>query len=161
MPSRYTPKHMIDILFALVLFGLFAVSTIILIIFGANIYQTTVDHMHSNYDTRTSVSYLTEKFRQADQYNGISIGCIQDVPALTLSETINEETYVTYIYAYEGKLYELFARENLDMYPDGGQAILNISSFSVEQLKPNLYSFSISTADGTDYSFYLSSHTVE
>lgn len=159
MPQKYTSKHMIDILFVLVLFGLFAISTIILIIFGANIYQTTVDRMHTNYDSRTTVSYLTEKIRQADQYDGISVGSIQGIPALTLSQTINDEIYVTYIYEYEGSLYELFARKKLEMYPDGGQPILNISAFSIEQIKPNLFYLSISTEDNEDYSFYLSSHS--
>ena len=159
MHSKYTAKHMIDILFVLVLFALFTLSTVILIIFGANIYQSTVNHMHSNYISRTNVSYIIEKFRQADQYNGIAIGSIQDTPALTLMEDINGETYVTYIYAFEGKLYELFARKNLEMYPDGGQPILDVSSFSIEQTKPNLFYIHITTDDATDYSFYLTAHS--
>lgn len=159
MPSKYTTKHMIDILFVLVLFALFTLSTVILIIFGANIYQSTVNHMHSNYISRTNVSYITEKFRQADQYDGIAIGSIQDTPALTLLENINGETYVTYIYAYEGKIYELFARKDLEMYPDGGQPILDVNSFSIKQPKPDLFYLSITTDNNTDYSFYLTAHS--
>lgn len=158
MPTKYTPKHMIDILFVLILFGLFATSTIILIILGAGTYESTVAHMHSNYNTRTAVSYLTEKFRQADQYDAISIGSIQDVPALTFSENIDGENYVTYIYAYEGKLYELFARKDIEMYPDSGQSVLAVSDFTVEQIKPNLFCFHVSIDENSDYSFYLSSH---
>ena len=161
MTSKYNTKHMIDILFALALFGLFTVSTIVLIIFGANVYQTTVDHMHANFTARTNVSYVTEKFRQADQYDGIQLGSIQDIPALTFYENINNEAYVTYIYAYEGKLYELFARKDLEMFPDSGQAILDVASFSVEQPKSNLFHLTITTGDNMHYSFYLTAHSAK
>lgn len=159
MHRRYQSKHMIDILFVLVLFGLFTLSAIILIIFGANIYQTTVNNMDSNYHSRTSLSYITEKFRQADQNAEISIGSIQNIPALTFGETINDVAYTTYIYEYDDKLYELFARKDLEMYPDGGQPIIDISSFSLEQTDSNLFHITIENTDHKIYSFYLCSHS--
>ena len=58
-------KHFIvDILFVLALFGVFAVSALALVTIGADVYQHTVEDMGVNYESRTAVSYIMEKVRQ-------------------------------------------------------------------------------------------------
>ena len=52
-------KHFIvDILFVLALFGVFAVSALALVTIGADVYQHTVEDMGVNYESRTAVSYI-------------------------------------------------------------------------------------------------------
>ena len=47
-------KHFIvDILFVLALFGVFAVSALALVTIGADVYQHTVEDMGVNYESRT------------------------------------------------------------------------------------------------------------
>ena len=65
MNDKTQEKHFIvDILFVLALFGVFAVSALSLVTIGADVYQHTVEDMSVNYDSRTAVSYIMEKVRQ-------------------------------------------------------------------------------------------------
>ena len=67
-------KHIVDVLFVIGLFCIFALSSFFLISIGANIYRKTVAHMDENFNTRTSLSYVVEKIRQADSEGAVSIG---------------------------------------------------------------------------------------
>ena len=59
-------KHFIvDILFVLALFGVFAVSALALVTIGADVYQHTVEDMGVNYERRTAVSYIWKMFRRS------------------------------------------------------------------------------------------------
>ena len=63
-------RHIIDILFVIGLFCIFALSTIFLISIGADIYGKTVSNTEINFNDRTSFAYVTEKIRQADRSKG-------------------------------------------------------------------------------------------
>jgi hypothetical protein len=117
---------MIDILFVLSLFCLFALSSVVLILFGADIYQKTVSSMDSNYASRTSVAYITEKIRQSDQYDSIYIDDSLGYERLMMTQEINGITYATSLYEYDGYLYELFARTDIELPIDAGQQVIAI-----------------------------------
>ena len=53
--------------------------------------------MDSNYDSRTSLTYLTEKVRQNDAANAVTIRSVGDSPALVLSQQAGERIYETWI----------------------------------------------------------------
>mgnify|MGYP000271613250 FL=1 len=92
-------KHFIvDILFVLALFGVFAVSALALVTIGADVYQHTVEDMGVNYESRTAVSYIMEKVRQNDTTDSIFLTDLENVPALCMLSEIDEETYCTYLY---------------------------------------------------------------
>lgn len=65
--------HVVDFLFTLALFCVFAASALMVVVIGANVYRQTVRGMDSNYDSRTSLTYLTEKVRQNDAANAVTI----------------------------------------------------------------------------------------
>ena len=83
-------RHVVDFLFVLTLFFVFAISTLFLVIIGANVYKKTVDNMTINYNTRTAYAYLTEKIRQNDQEGAIEIGTLEGNPAIILTEEIDD-----------------------------------------------------------------------
>ena len=58
MNTEREKKHIVDILFVLALFLVFTLSTLTLVLFGANIYQNTVNSMEDNYNARTVCSYI-------------------------------------------------------------------------------------------------------
>ena len=92
-------KHFIvDILFVLALFGVFAVSALALVTIGADVYQHTVEDMGVNYESRTAVSYIMEKVRQNDTADSIFLTDLENVPALCMLSEIDEETYCPYLY---------------------------------------------------------------
>ena len=148
--------HIIDILFVIALFCMFALSAIFLISVGADIYGKTVSHMESNFNNRTAFAYVTEKIRQADTTDTVSIGSLDDIPALTITRTINDTRYITYLYQYENQLKELMVREDTPLSPSAGQDILTLHSFMPMQINENLYSFSFTTEEGDNRSFYVS-----
>ena len=95
-------RHMVDILFVLALFAVFALSALLLVMFGSKIYQNTVTGMNENYTLRNSYSYITEKIRQSDTENSVQIGLIQDASAIVITTETNQTLYETYLYYYDG-----------------------------------------------------------
>ena len=109
--------HIIDILFVIALFCIFALSAIFLISVGADIYSKTVEHMDSNFNSRTSFAYVTEKVRQADKNGAVSMGELEGHPALLLYSSQNDTAYITYLYEHDGYLKELLVREDTPLGP--------------------------------------------
>ena len=60
-------RHVIDLLFPIALFLVLAASSLFLVILAANVYQKSVAWEESNYESRTCLSYVTEKIRQNDE----------------------------------------------------------------------------------------------
>lgn len=126
-------NHVVDLLFSLALFCVFAASALTIVIMGADVYQKFVNDMNRNSTIRTSLSYLSEKIHQNDAENGIRIDQLNDLPSLVLTQNLNGETYETWIYAYDGMLYEIMTDLENGFTPEEGQPILEIGSFSLEQ----------------------------
>ena len=144
-----TENHVIDILFVIALFCIFALAAIFLITIGGNIYGKTASHMESNFNGRTSFAYVTEKIRQADEAGSVSVGSLDGIPALLLKSKQKEVEYITYIYAYEGYLKELLVRQDTPVGAFAGQNILPVTEFSLSQVSDRLYEFQI-TAENAD-----------
>ncbi len=152
-------KHFIvDVLFVLALFGLFALSSLILVTVGANVYKHTVDDMRINYDSRTSTSYITEKIRQNDTLSLSAEGTLfitrlSGEPALLFEQELNGEVFCTYLYYYDGYLKELLVRKDSfigDNALNAGQNIMKLSAFSLKQPIENLITISMTTSQGTE-----------
>ena len=148
--------HIIDILFVIALFCMFALSAIFLISVGADIYGKTVSHMESNFNSRTAFAYVTEKVRQADAASAIDIGQLDGIPALTITQTMGDTQYITYLYQHENHLKELMVREDTPLGPAAGQDILTLTDFCLSKVSDNLYSFSLTTEDGNTCKLYVS-----
>lgn len=160
MNSLKEKRHIVDVLFVLALFCVFAFSALVLVSIGANIYQTTVNNMDKNYNTRTSFSYITEKLRQNDCADAISIGTIAEKPAVILSQTVENSEYATYLYENNGYLTELLIKKNSDIGSDvlnAGHPILEIDDFELTKLNESLFKFKITTGEEKPVVFYISS----
>ena len=71
MNAKNERRHMVDVLFVLTLFCVFALCSILLIAVGAKVYQNTINSMETHFTSTTSLSYITEKIRQNDTSSGI------------------------------------------------------------------------------------------
>ncbi len=164
-------RHFIvDILFVLALFAVFTVSALMLVTIGSEVYRHTVDDMGSNYDTRTSVAYITEKIRQNDTFSAdnstftsenISISTLAGEPALMLTQNYNDETYCTYLYLHNGYLKELFMKSGSYLGEDmlsAGQTIMELSEFTMEQVSDNLFSIQLAAPKGEAHKIFISTH---
>lgn len=157
----------VDTLFILLLFTLFTISLLLLVSIGAKSYQNTTEVMSVNYDTRTSISYITEKIRQNDclisseQTAGIFVTNLNDVETLVLTQEINEQCYYTYLYFYEGYLKELVVKSGVDLGEQtllAGQNILKLNHFEVTKISDKLISIKLITPDNQAHSLYVSTH---
>lgn len=132
--KRKNQGHIVDLFFTLPLFCLFAASALIVVIIGSDVYRKTTANMEENYATRTALSYTAEKIRQHDSAGGIYLTDDDDGNTiLVLSDNAGGETYLTYIYAYDGWLCELVVKEGTGFSKEQGEQILEVDTFSVEE----------------------------
>ncbi len=135
-------KHMIDFLFSVALFFVFALSALIVILLAARIYQSTTEHSSLNYTSRTSLSYISEKIHQNDLDGAVYLGHFDGYEALVMEQKLEDITYYTYIYVCDNELKELFTSGASGMKASSGQTILEIQDFSMEEISDNLFKFS-------------------
>ncbi|MBS6195083.1 MAG: DUF4860 domain-containing protein [Clostridiales bacterium] len=159
MKYRTQRKHAIDLIFPIALFFVFAVSALAVILIAADIYRSNTSRSQERSQTRISLSYITEKIRQNDAEGMISIGSLGDRDSLVLKQEINDAVYVTYIYEYEGMLKELFIKDGVEPLPENGKDIIEISSFSMEQLSDGLFTFTAVSSSGLSDSITIGSRS--
>lgn len=159
MRKKTTARHMIDILFVLSLFCVFAFSSVVLILFGADIYKKTVASMDSNYASRTSVAYITEKIRQSDCYDSIFIDDTEGYERLMMTRKIDGLTYATSLYEYDGYLYELFARTDIKLPPDAGQQVIPVSQLDFNLISDSLLCISFVDETQKSSTIYINLHS--
>ncbi|MEM1483344.1 DUF4860 domain-containing protein [Oscillospiraceae bacterium PP1C4] len=140
--------HMVDLLFTLALFCVFAVSSLLVVIIGANVYKGTVKSMSRNFNIRTSLSYVSEKVRQNDTAGAVYLDHLDGETALVLEQNYNGADYQTWIYHYDGSLMELFTQKGNEVSPSDGQPIMEIPNFTIERQGENLYQLSITDEEG-------------
>lgn len=135
-------KHMIDFLFPVALFFVFALSALTVILIAARIYQSTTENSSLNYTSRTSLSYISEKVHQNDLNGAVTLGSFDGCDALIIKQSVGEDIYYTYIYADNNELKELFIKDGAFANATSGHKILDIQDFSIEQISDNLLKFS-------------------
>lgn len=153
------PKHIIDTLFVIALFCLFALSAIFLITIGANIYGRTVNNIEDNFSNRTALAYITEKVRQSDNAGSLSIGAFHGCPALIITSKIENTEYCTYLYEYDGYLREIMLRRGMAIDPAIGQSIIAVSDFSLTPINDHLMNCGITIDDTENYNLYITVHS--
>ena len=158
MEEKYN-RHIIDILFVIALFCIFAMSAVFLISIGADIYGKTVSNMDDNFNDRTAYAYVMEKIRQSDAEGSLSVGELQGSPALLISQVKDDTRYITYLYEYNGFLKELMVRSDVPLGPEAGQDIIAVSSFSLQKVNDRLYEFFITADSGKSYQLYVAARS--
>lgn len=160
MKLRKNADHSISSLFSLLLFGLFALFLMLMLLFSARVYQQTVKQTDSDSELGTAITYLTTKFRQHDQTDGIFSGSLDGTPALCFRDKIKEKDYITYIYLKDGNLMELFTASDSQASSAAGTAIASLSDFQAEEMDHGFYRLSLTSTSGVSTQFLLHSTAV-
>ena len=113
---------------ALLTLTAFALCVLLVLLTGASCYRALVEQGETSYARRTALQYLTTRIRQAE---GVEVGDFEGCPALILEETVENETYTTKVYCYEGWLRELYAVPGAKLPPKAGTAILEAEELSL------------------------------
>ncbi len=154
-------KHMIDFIFPIALFFVFASTALIILLFSANIYQNVVNESNTNFQQGTVLSYITEKIHQNDSAGDqtISLSEFDQIPALAISQTYGEHTYTTYIYELNGELKEIFIQDGITASADTGTTIMQIKDLEITEISEDLYQISCTSTDGNRTSTVISTHS--
>ena len=141
--------HTTDILFTLALFCVFAACALMVVVMGADVYRKGADEMQQNFDTRTSIAYISTKLRQNDLADGVYFDEIDEIPALVLAQEIDGVMYNTYLYSYGGSLMEQFTLQSLDPDPQAGRPIMALSELQCETFQNGLLRVTVTQPDGS------------
>lgn len=118
-------------LLAFVLVCLFALLSVLVVTIGIQAYEQIVENTQTNAELRTSLSYTANKIRVYDGFGEMEALQIGDMDVLALHETVDGDRYVTYIYCFNGMLYEWFTAADTPFDPLQGEALLPMESFAV------------------------------
>ena len=132
MQQKQQP-HIIDVIFVLALFGAFAFSAVMLIIAGSTIYRNTINNMQSNFETRTSSSYISEKLRQGGEVDILHSDASGDI--IAVKRLVDKREYATFLYCRDGYLCELYSAADTDLSEGmlaAGQKITELSSLTAK-----------------------------
>lgn len=136
MNRKIKQQHSIDILFLLVIFLLFAFSGAVLLVLATHFYQSTVARSEENSSARVASAYVREVLHQNDLAEGSTISEFDGTSCLRIPQ---EEDYVLYLYYYDGELKELYTKEDAVVSAQSGQKILELQSFSIEEIMPGVF----------------------
>ncbi len=142
-------------LFVLSLFAVFAVSALLLVFSGTRVYENITEGMESSFSSRTAISFIKKQVDQNNTLGAISIGNIENTSALMLTETIDDNEFVRYIYFYDGYLCELFTKSDIAPKVAAGQRLVELADMSMEQ-DGNLLHFSVSDHNDSSLTMTLS-----
>lgn len=146
---RITPqRHMTDFFFTVALFAVFVVSSLLVLLFGINVYRSSSERMEQNFTSQTTLTYIASKARHCDVHGALALGELDGIPALVLSREEDGVFYDTYIYGYEGTLRELMVERGHELSPESGAVITDIASLAFTQ-EGTLLRASLTCEDGT------------
>ena len=128
--GRVSTQHSIQGVFVFVLLGVFAVLSTLIVLFGAQFYRNTVDQSAANNDCRVLNQYVRSMVRAEDADASMSVEEFDGVTALAMREMIDDEEYITWIYAYDGKLMELFTSMEDEFDPEAGSEVCPVKEFN-------------------------------
>lgn len=128
-------------IFVMLLYLIIVVLSIMIISLGKNIYDRINEDRNTNYQVRVSLAYLANKIRQSDKIDSLEIQDLHGINSLVINEVYDGENYRTWIYYYDGALYEMFTDEDSDFDPADGMKVVEVNFFEIEKIKDNLYKF--------------------
>lgn len=143
-------RHVIDFIFPIAVFFVFAASSLAVLMLAANIYSSNAATASENYMARTSLSYVNEKIRQNDSNGGIAIDTMDGTQCLVLEGSAGDISYTTFIYEYEGMLKELFLKDGVTASLADGKDIMAVHSFTMEEIDPGIYRFTSVDEQGNE-----------
>ena len=144
-------KSSVEFLFVLMLLAVFAVSAMLVVVFGAKVFRKTTGDMDDNYDRRIAYFYIEEKLRACDKADMIDISDDGDMLILHLKGDTND--YITYIYCYDGYLKEQTLPSDAELIKDKGNDIVQAYGFECCFSGSNLLKVAVTPASGNEMSF--------
>ena len=139
-----------DTTFILILLSIFAVTVLLTVIFSMNAYKSINETTNKNFNHISPLSYIASKVRQSDVSDAIRIEEKEETKALVIKTFSDNEIYETWIYNYDGYIYEIYVDEYADFSLSDGTAIYenNKIEFSIDDNKSlTIYNYGLKNKD--------------
>ena len=146
-------KYAIDAVFALILYGMFTLISLLLVLIGAQIYKGIVRRTDARSDVRASLSYVANKIRSAEEVR------LENREGLTVLVLPENQKVETVIYFYDGSLREMLQLQGESFDPSAGEELAAVSGFSLSQQEDDLLVVSTKDADGRDHVLHIQKRT--
>jgi len=151
MGTKRGNRRVIDVLFTLSLFCVFAAASLIVVYIGADVYRSTIHSMDIGFEVNTTLTFVSTKMRQHDIDGGIRIDTLEGQNALVLEHVIGEAVFETWIFHYDGFLRELFINQEntgaLALW--AGQELIRVYAFDISVSDEHIVTISARSTDGT------------
>ena len=143
----------------MLLYLLIVILSVMIISLGKNIYDNINEDRNTNYELRVTLSYIANKIRQSDKMGAVEIKEFNGVNAVVINEVYDEENYQTWIYFYDGAIYEMFTDEVTTFDLADGMKVVEADLFNIEELNNSLYKFTaVSKEESAELSLCLYSN---
>lgn len=133
-------RHTVDVVFALGLFLVFAVSVLLVLLSGAEVVASVQDSSAERVNERVCLPYIATKVRHYDEAGRIRKGQFGGGDALVMTEEADGMEFVTYLYCSGGKLRELFCEKNAELDAAAGEEIGDAAALEIEERDGGLIS---------------------
>ncbi|MGO5337454.1 DUF4860 domain-containing protein [Bilifractor sp. LCP19S3_H10] len=153
--NRKSEASLIGAFAAVLLAFFFAGSAILVLLFGAREYESTVRKSSDDFSSRTLLTYITEKIHHNDSGGNVSIRETDGIPVLVIEGTDSGTRYETLIYEYDDSVRELTVTDETGWQLDAGEPILEVKSFKPEERKPGLLYFDCLDSKGERADTYV------
>ena len=140
-------SSMIDILFTLALFCVFSATALGVTLIGSRVYQNSAFAMENHFNSTTAISYVKEKMHQHDHEGAVKVEIVEGKQVLILNSSLEGYELKTMIYEQDGFLKELYVLKDSSVGLDGGQNVVPIENFQVEEIEEGLFRICITGMD--------------
>ena len=161
MMRRTIIPHKIDSVFTLLIFCAFSIAVLMVLIFGARVYEDIIAQNQDSENQRITVAYIEAKIRHNDTLDNIYVDSFKGyteetaIDTLYLEEDYGTHTYHTMIYLADGWVRELYCEKGLNFNPDDGSKIVEAEALNFI-IDPQSGLLSITCTDKTGTTMSLS-----
>ena len=120
--------HSMDTVFVLILFAVFVLAALFISASGAIAYKNAVNQMETRFNRQTCISYITAKLRANNESGKVTVGELDGINALCITDTFGDTEYITYIYQCDGMVREMFCNAEISLDPSTGLALTEAKS---------------------------------
>ncbi len=147
-------RHAVNGLLTLLVYGIFALFSLLLAAAGARVYQNIVSAGRENTQIRSSFSYVANKVRMSTRAAGsVRIEEQDGMDVLVLNSAA--EGYEIRIYYYDGALREAYQASDQPFQPKLGEKLVEIPDFRIEETDTGHLILSAADGKGNHRSLHL------
>lgn len=130
--KKQTTNHSIQNAFVLLLMGMFAVLSVILVLLGTRAYQSEVARSKSGNQLRIAQNYVRGVIRSEQTQDSIQVEMQDSLPVLTIrfsDNTGTPELYCRRLYCSDGYLMESYVSADYAFRASDGEPICKMEAF--------------------------------